>query len=200
MERILISLSIPIVIFLCLHNAYASTVQISDNGKTATLTMPLKATITADSIIRDGIAVTPLSSLYEIVKWDQNSKRFKAHEFLVRVDKDSVVPVLFEIVNDQYTCSYNNPDRMNNLPIDIAVVNSDYRYNLSWSGGNIDMGKTRAATVDDKDAWLSSSSENKKFIDLTLHITFPDMSSYSQLINNGGICRGSVTMLLSNKL
>ncbi|WP_336285976.1 hypothetical protein [Citrobacter arsenatis] len=185
----------------CLQKGFAAgTSLITDNGKTATLTLPLKATISADSILRDSISVMPLSSLYEIVKWDGVNNRFKTHEFLVRVNKDSAVPILFEVINDQYTCSYNNPDRMNSLPADIAVVNSDYKYSVSWSGKNIDMGSGRTATVDDSNAWLPAISGTSKFIDLTLNITFPEMSSYIRLMTQGGICRGSVTMLLSNKL
>lgn len=196
-----IALCVMSLSVICLQKVLAAgTSLITDNGRTATLTFPLKATITADSILRDTILVTPLSSLYEIVKWDPVNKRFKTHEFLVRVGKDSAVPILFEVINDQYTCSYNNPDRMNPLPADIAVVNSDYKYSVSWSGGRVDMGAGRTATVNDSNAWLPSINGTDRFLDLTLNITFPDMSSYTQLMSHGGVCRGSVTMLLSNKL
>ncbi|EHI5678525.1 hypothetical protein J9T78_004586 [Salmonella enterica] len=200
-KQFTIALGMVSVVALSQQSAYAGNIyKISDNGKTATLTLPLKATISADSILRDSISVTPLSSLYEIIQWDAMNKRFKTHYFLVRVSKDSAVPVLFEIINDQYTCSYNNPDRMAPLPADIAVVNAGYQYSVSWAGKHADMGSGRTATVDDSSAWLPASNGTDKFIDLTLNITFPDMSLYTRLIQQGGICRGSVTMLLSNKL
>lgn len=186
---------------ICLQKVFAAgTSQITDNGRTATLTLPLKATITADNILRDTILVTPLSSLYEIVKWDPVNKRFNTHEFLFRVSKDSAVPVLFEILGDQYTCRINNPGGKEPQPADIAVINAGYKYSVSWSGKIRDMGSTRSVTVDDKSAWLTTVNGTDRFIDLTLNITFPDVSAYPMLMNMGGACRGSVTMLLSNKL
>lgn len=178
----------------------ASTSVITNNGQTITLTLPVRATITADSILRDTILVKPLSSLYDVVTWDSENNRFKNHEFLVRVIKETAVPISFEVINDQYTCSYNNPDRMSPLPTDIAIANSDYKYSVSWSGGYVDMGKGRAATVNDSHSWLSSVNGVDRYLDLTLNINFPDMTPYTQLLNRGGLCRGSITMLLSNKL
>lgn len=199
-KQIAISICIMSGAVVCQQHACASISQVTNSGKTATLTLPLKATISLDSIMRDSISVMPLSSLYEIVKWDPAGKIFKPHEFLIRVNKDQAVPVLFEIINDQYTCSYYNPVRIKNLPVDIGVVNSGYKYSLSWSGKNVDMGSGRSAIVDDNGAWLSAINGSDKFIDLALNITFPDLSSNAQLMSKGGICRGSVTMLLSNKL
>ena len=172
----------------------------TNNGQTITLTLPVKATITADSILRDAILVKPLSSLYDIVTWDSENNRFKNHEFLVRVIKETAVPISFEVINDQYTCGYNNPDRMSPLPIDIAIANSDYKYSVSWSGGYVNMEKGRAAIVNDSHSWRSSVNGVDRYLDLTLNINFPDMTPYTQLLNRGGICRGSITMLLSNKL
>lgn len=180
--------------------SYANTYQITDNGKTARFTLPLKANITVDSVIRDNISVTQLSSLYEILSWDQANKRFNSHEFLLRVEKDQPVPILFEIINDHYTCSYNNPDRMTILPRDISVVNSGYSYSVSWDRNNINMGNGRSVTINDNNSWLPSVNGTNRFIDLTLNIFFPDMSSYAQLMNYGGLCRGSVTILLSSNL
>ncbi|EDW4550380.1 hypothetical protein VQZ12_004711 [Salmonella enterica] len=181
----------------------AGTVQISDNGKTATLTLPLKATISVDTIMRDKVTVIPLSSLYEQVNWDNSARRFIDYQFLVRVMKDTPSLLLYEIINDAYTCSYNNPDRVSasGLPADISVMNSGYQYSLSWAGrARTSLGSNRSTTVNAPDSWLPVQGGSGYFIDLNLNITFPDVSIYPRLMSQGGICRGSVTMLISKKL
>lgn len=180
--------------------SFANNQVISDNGKTATLTLPLRATVSVDTIMRDEIMVTPLSGLFEKVSWDKLNRKFLDHHFLLRVSKDSVVPLLFEIINDQYTCSYNNPDWSTALPDTISVVNAGYTYGVAWSGGRQVMTSTRSAIIDDPNSWLTDAGNNDKFIDLTLIINFPDVSPYSSLMNKGGVCQGSITMLVSNKL
>ncbi len=196
---------LTLCLLFCIHisSAYANTVQVSENGKMATLTLPLKATISADTIIRDTVMVIPLSSVYEQVKWDKSRDKFVDHHFLVRVVKDEPSPLLYEIINDAYTCSYNNPDRLSTEGIlpDISVVNNGYNYSISAEVlGTKAMDSGRSITVDVPAAWLPEQSTSQHFIDLTLNITFPDVSKYTELMNRGGICRGSVTMLVSKKL
>lgn len=187
-------------IYLYTSHCQANTHVISDNGKTATLTLPLKAEISVDSIMRDEITVAPLSGLFEKVTWDKGSNKFRDHQFVLRVIKDTEVPLLFEIINDQYTCSYNNPDWTANLPDTIAVVNSEYSYGVAWSGGSQTMTASRSAVIDAPGAWRPEIGSINKFIDLTLMITFPDVSKHSLLMSKGGVCQGSITMLVSNKL
>lgn len=182
---------------------YANTTQISENGKTATLTLPLKATISADTITRDTVTVIPLSSVYEQVKWDKSRENFIEHHFLVRVVKDEPSPLLYEIINDAYTCSYNNPDRLSQaeLPPDISVVNDGYNYSITAAVlGTKTLDSNRSITVDVPAAWLPVQSTSQYFIDLSLNITFPDVRNYAVLMSRGGICRGNVTMLVSKKL
>ncbi|EBH8950665.1 hypothetical protein MVS59_004378 [Salmonella enterica] len=184
-------------------SVFANTVTITENGKTATLKLPLKAVISADSIVREHVTVIPLSSLYEHVSWDKSSNKFREHQFLVRVMKDAPSSLLFEIINDAYTCSYNNPDRLvtSGLPADISQVNKGYKYRVTVPGGRqIDLGGGRSTTISEQEEWLSAQGNNGYFIDLTLNITFPDVAVYPVLMNKGGICRGSVTMLISQKL
>lgn len=181
----------------------ANTVTINENGKTATLKLPLKAVISADSIVREHVTVVPLSSLYEHVSWDKSSRKFRDHQFLVRVMKDTPSSLLYEIINDAYTCSYNNPNRLatSGLPADISQVNKGYKYSVTVPGGRqIDLGGGRSTTISEQEEWLPSQGNSSYFIDLTLNITFPDVTVYPVLMNKGGICRGSVTMLISQKL
>lgn len=193
-----------LLLFLKTISVSANTVSITDNGKTATLTLPLKATISVDSIVREHVTVIPLSSLYEHVSWDNSVKKFRDHQFLVRVMKDTPSPLLYEIINDAYTCSFNNPNRLApvGLPPDIAVVNEGYSYSVTVPGGkSTDMGAARSSIIDDKGGWLPAQGNSDYFIDLTLNIKFPDIQSrHPLLIQRGGICRGSVTMLVSQKL
>ncbi len=182
------------------QDSFANTTSITDNGKTATIQIPLTAKIGIDAIIRDNITVTPLSGLYEHIGWDAANRKFTDHNFLVRVQKSSAVPVLFEVINDQYTCSYNNPNWLLNLPQTIAEVNSGYKYTIRWAGGTQNMGINRTTTIDATSDWLTNYTTGDKYIDLTLQINFPDITSHSLLMDRGGICQGSVTMLISNKL
>lgn len=196
---------LALCLLFCIHisSVYANTVKVSANGKMATLALPLKATISVDTIVRDTVTVIPLSSVYEQVKWDKSREKFIEHHFLVRVVKDEPSSLLYEIINDAYTCSYNNPDRLRpqGLPPDISVVNNGYNYSITAEVlGTKAMDSGRSITVDVPAAWLPVQSTSQHFIDLTLNITFPDVSKYTELMNRGGICRGSVTMLVSKKL
>lgn len=188
---------------------------ITGNGKVATLTLPLKASITQDLVTRSPIEVMPLSAQYELIPWDKNAKKFHDHDFLVRVLKDNPTVLQFEIVNDQYTCSYAKPNWGPGplpgrlpvlLPDDIAVVNVGYTYQLKVklpkTGREFTTPVVRGAPseLDKKTDWLDNVDKTKKFIDVALHIQFPDVSQYSLLMDKGGICRGSVTMLISDKL
>lgn len=196
--RVCVLLLLPIL--STYNTTFANSFVISDNGKKATLTLPLKAQITADTVMREEISVMPLSPMYDNAIWDKTARKFRDHNFLVRVIKNSPVPILFEIKNDSYTCSYNNPNLETNLPDNISIVNSDYKYQVLWSGGKFDMGPNRLATINDSASWLDAHDKRQKFIDLTLRISFPDISKYQTLMDKGGACRGSITMLISNKL
>ncbi|EUD07286.1 hypothetical protein [Providencia alcalifaciens] len=187
--------------FSCISiSTAANSSAITDNGKTARLNLPVKATISIDNIIRNEVNIIPLSGLYEIIDWDKNTKKFKNHNLLFRVEKDTPSNLLFEIINDQYTCSYNNPNRSTSLPKDITVVNSGYSYKIAWSKGQQELNSQRSTTINDTTSWLDNYNKTKKFIDLTLNIKFPDISIYPDLINRGGFCRGNITMLVSSIL
>ncbi|EBC6662445.1 hypothetical protein C1B90_21225 [Salmonella enterica] len=187
-------------IILLQWESFANTTSITDNGKIATIQMPLTAKIGIEAIMRDNITVIPLSGLYEHIAWDAANRKFVDHDFLIRVQKSSAVQVLVEIINDQYTCSYNNPNWLLNLPQTIAKVNNGYNYTIKWSGGTQNMGISREAVIDDTSNWLTNYTTGEKYIDLTLKINFPDLTSHTILLDRGGICQGSVTILLSNKL
>ncbi|EMW3788911.1 hypothetical protein AAE115_004708 [Salmonella enterica] len=182
-------------------SVYANTASVSDSGKTATLILPMKATISADTIMRDTVTIIPLSSVYEQVKWDKSSGKFIDHHFLVRVVKDEPSPLLYEIINDAYTCSFNNQNNLNPLFPDISVVNADYNYSVTAEVlGTRAMDSGRSIMIDVPAAWLPVQNTSQHFIDLTLNITFPDIRKYTALMRRGGFCRGSVTMLVSKKL
>ncbi|ECX3818777.1 hypothetical protein F6B50_23975 [Salmonella enterica] len=180
--------------------AAAGSYMITNNGSTATLTLPLKAVIADDLINREEITILPLSSLYEHVSWDTDQNKFKKHHFLLRVSRAEPTPLYFEIINDQYTCSYNNPDWMNKHPDDIVGVNQDYSYTVSWPGSQKEMNNNRGTEINANDDWLTSGPGSDKFIDLSLNITFPDVYNIGLMKQRGGMCRGSVTMLISRKL
>lgn len=204
--------------FLSVTAIAANTVSVTQNGKVATLTLPLKATITTDTVTRNAIEVIPLSSLYELIAWNSTTKAFHPHDFLVRVLKERPTTIRFQIVNDQYTCSYANPDwgpqkkpgetpdwQPVTLPPDIAIVNATtdgYSYTVTWSTGTTPI-TSRVAEIKQAQtqrSWLDTIDKTKQFIDLTLNIQFPKVSHHKTLMEKGGICRGSVTMLISEPL
>lgn len=175
---------------------------ITENGRVATLKIPLKATITDDMTVRETIDVTPLSSLYENARWNKTTKKFDDHELLLRVIKSEKVPVLVEIINDQYTCSYNNPDWLaaQSQPTALAGVNTGYTYSLLWSGNSVSMpSSSRSARIDSSASWLQGLDGNY-FLDLKIKIGFPVVSGSAELMSKGGFCRGSVSMLISRTL
>lgn len=179
----------------------ANTVSITENGKKATLTLPLKATITDNDIIREAVKVVPLSSVYEHIKWDKVNQKLVDHHFLLRVIKDQTSPLRYQIINDSYTCAYNNPDRLHPLSPDISVVNAGYQYSISVQGkGSQALDNNRSIILDEPSAWLPLQGTSQSFIDLTLNITFPPVGKDSDLMTRGGFCRGSVTMLVGKQL
>ena len=180
----------------------ASEATVTENGRVATLTIPLKASITDDMILRETISVTPLSSLYENAVWNSSQSKFNDHNLLLRVSRSDRVPVLFEIINDQYSCAYNNPNwsATQSQPAALVGVNSGYTYSLGWSGNMVSIPAVdRSARIDATPAWQKGLDGNY-FLDLTLKIGFPVVSGSSQLMSKGGICRGSVSMLISRTL
>lgn len=180
----------------------ANEAKITENGRIATLKIPLKAIITDDMIVREEIDVTPLSSLYENARWNVATKKFSDHQLLLRVTKSEKVPVLFEIINDQYTCSYNNPDwnAAQSQPDALSEVNSGYSYSLLSSGKAVPMpAPARSARIDNSSSWQQGMDGNY-FLDLTLIIAFPVVSGSVDLMKKGGFCRGSVSMLVSRTL
>ncbi|EKN3347921.1 hypothetical protein NFB56_09885 [Yersinia ruckeri] len=175
---------------------------ITENGRVATLVIPLKATITDDMVVRETIDVTPMSSLYENATWNKATNKFSDHQLLLRVTKSERVPVLVEIINDQYTCAYNNPDWMANQsqPAALVGVNTGYTYSLLWSGNTVAMpAPQRSARVDNSSSWQQGLDGNY-FLDLTLNMGFPVVSSSVELMSKGGFCQGSVSMLISRTL
>ncbi|EPC4783753.1 hypothetical protein Q1B84_004778 [Salmonella enterica] len=193
---------LKVLLLFCVQisSVYASTADISEYGKRATLTLPLKATISDNDIIRNAVRVIPLSSVYEHVQWDKAGRKFLDHHFLLRVVYDKVSPLNYEIINDAYTCASNNPNRLNPLFPDISVVNEGYQYSITAGMITKNLDNFRSVIVDEKGAWLPVQTTSDYFIDLTLNITFPDISKYSGLMSRGGFCRGSVTMLISAQL
>ncbi|EEV3841309.1 hypothetical protein CRD82_01780 [Escherichia coli] len=174
-------------------------VAITENGRVATFKMPLRAIISEDMTMRETIDIIPLSSLYENATWDTISKKFKDHELLLRVKKSERIPVLFEIINDQYTCSYNNPAWKGSLsqPTALAGVNTGYTYTLLWNENSISVPKlTRSALVDGSSLW-QKDLEGYYFLDLKLRIGFPVVSGSTSLMNKGGFCSGSISILIS---
>lgn len=197
---VLILLKLLLLFCVQISSVYASTTVISENGKKATLTLPLKATISENDMIRNAVRVIPLSSVYEHVKWDKADRKFLDHHFLLRVVYDRVSALNYEIINDAYTCSYNNLNRLEALPQGISVVNDGYHYSITAGMNTQDLAPGRSATIDEANAWLPAQSTPDYFIDLMLNITFPDISKYTDLMSRGGFCRGSVTMLVSARL
>lgn len=190
------------IIFLsCLLFSYplkwasgSNTSQITENGKKVTFTLPLIATITTDTILRDEVEIIPLSSLTEVATWDKDAGKFNDHQLLLRVVKTNPVPLLVEIINDHYTCSYNKSGGT-------TGVNEGYQYSVEWRGHKENMdASTRRARIDADSDWLPSFDKTNYFLPLTLNIVFPDFSKDTTLIAEGGMCRGSVTMLVSNAL
>ncbi|MGY0144670.1 hypothetical protein ACVQ8I_00560 [Edwardsiella tarda] len=180
----------------------ANTATISDNGKTATLTIPLTATITDDTVLREEISVTPMSSLYGTISWNKQGRKFNDHQLLFRVTKNVQVPIIVEVLHDQYTCSYNNPNSQSDISQQYALssVNSGYIYALLLNAKNIPMPHpNRTAIIDDNASWLQNLDGNY-FLDMRLNITFPTISQSNALMNNGGLCQGSVSLLVSRKL
>ncbi|HFW3090909.1 TPA: hypothetical protein ACIBE3_004584 [Salmonella enterica subsp. enterica serovar Reading] len=198
-SHILSFLKLYFLLCILISPVYAlNKVDITDNGKKVTLTLPLKATITDNDIIKEVVTVVPLSSVYENIKWDKTTQKLSDHHFLLRVIKDDISKLRYEIINDSYTCAYNNPNRLEDLPGGISVVNEGYEYSISVQGkGNQILDRARTTTIDKNDAWLPLQGTAQKFIDLTLNITFPDISQQTDLMNKGGFCRGSVTMMVS---
>lgn len=190
---------------LLIQSSSASTaneVAITKNGRVATLKIPLKAIITPDMITREIIDVIPLSSFYENATWNIDKKKFNDHQLLLRVTKNVQVPVLFEIINDQYTCSYNNPDWMahQSQPTALIGANTGYTYTLFGGGNTISLTPPdRLAVIDNTVSWLKGVDGNY-FLDLTLNIGFPIVSGSSTLMSKGGLCRGSISMLISRKI
>lgn len=197
---VLILLKLLLLFCIQISSVYASTVNVEEHGKKATLTLPLKATISVNDMIRNAVRVIPLSSVYENVKWDTSERKFLDHHFLLRVIKQEVKPLSYEIINDAYTCGLNNPNRLNTLFPDISVVNGGYRYSVTAGTNTQDLGVNRSTTIDERNAWQPVQGTSDYFIDLTLNITFPDITGYAGLMSRGGFCRGSVTMLVSAQL
>ncbi|EDI1752821.1 hypothetical protein SIL91_005000 [Salmonella enterica] len=197
---VLILLKLFLLLCVQISSVYANTVAISENGKVATLTLPLKAAISDNDIIRNAVRVIPLSSVYEHIKWDKAARKLPDHHFLLRVVHDKVSALNYEIINDAYTCSYNNLNRLEALPQGISVVNDGYSYSITAGTNTQDLGSGRSATINETSAWLPAQGTADYFIDLMLNITFPDISKHEELMSKGGFCRGSVTMLVSTAL
>lgn len=198
---VLILLKLFLLFGIQMSSVYATgTAEISENGKKATLTLPLTALVSVNNIMNDTVTVIPLSSVYENVKWDTTAKKLLDHHFLLRVIRNGVKPLIYEVINDAYTCGLNNPNRLNKLLPDISVVNDGYKYSVTAGTNNYDLGVNRSATIDEISDWQPVQGTSDYFIDLTLNITFPDVSKRTGLMSRGGFCRGSVTMLVSAKL